>query len=256
MQNLHSPVRLRSAPFIKALLFVVACDGGPALDAGTDAGLDAGRDAGTDAGVACSLTCGDTETCCTDPDGTELCVTLRNDPRHCGTCAVDCIETDRGDGCSANQCTCGRNLLGCAGGRNSFCCPGRGPGDSAYCTDLDTTPSDCGGCGIGCDGRVSSHCEGGDCFCGDERRQCAGDPELCCADGPDIRCVDTSSDPFHCGRCGMRCAAGASCVDGACFDPAICSPACVAPDVCCNGTCCPAARCTGTTCMPSADAGM
>jgi hypothetical protein len=241
-------------------VLLLSCDGPVTNDGGIDASRpDAGPDAGSDAGPMCSLECPATATCCFEPGGEEICTTLRNDPRHCGTCAVDCIATDRGDGCSANQCTCGNTLLGCAGGRSSFCCPARG-GNSPYCTNLDTTPSDCGACGRGCDARVSSHCSGGRCVCGDEREECRGTPDsICCADSPaDIRCVDTTTDPFHCGSCGRQCQIGERCIDGECTDGAACPGGCPGgpTEICCDGDCCHRARCFGRVCTTNVDAGM
>ncbi|MEQ8455681.1 MAG: hypothetical protein RLO52_10370 [Sandaracinaceae bacterium] len=44
---------------------------------------------------------------------------------------------------------------------------------------------------------------------------CAAGQITCAGDG----CVDPSSDPSHCGGCGNDCAAGGSCVSGACTCP-------------------------------------
>src|SRR5204862_1506477 len=144
---------------------------------GIDAGEDAGHDAGGDAGPMCTLACEPGDMCCVEADGvTEVCAALRNDPHHCGTCPVDCFATNRGDGCSANQCTCGPSTIGCTGGRESFCCPSPAPGADPYCANLDTSPGDCGGCGIGCARGISSHCDGGRCVC-DAREPCLGTPD-------------------------------------------------------------------------------
>lgn len=49
---------------------------------------------------------------------------------------------------------------------------------------------------------------------------CDGTPDpflhLC-----DTRCVDTRTDAANCGACGNACAAGSTCVDGACVCPAV-----------------------------------
>ncbi len=238
-----------------ALLLVpslLACDGpaGPS-DAGRDAGHDAGgRDAGHDAGPACTLACGVDETCCAEPDGTSACVTLRNDPHHCGLCQIDCVTSHRGDSCDAFQCTCGSTTIGCTGNRQSYCCPAPGPGTEPYCTDLDTSPSDCGGCGIACDPRTADRCDGGHCVCGGERSPCAGTPEsICCTAGADVGCVDVTSDPLHCGGCNHVCPAGQRCEAGSCtIGAATCSPNCQLNEVCCNGTCCAEGRCIGGVC--------
>lgn len=46
-------------------------------------------------------------------------------------------------------------------------------------------------------------------------RQCNRN-ERCCANG---RCLNILNDPRACGRCGVRCAAGETCVNGACIRP-------------------------------------
>lgn len=63
---------------------------------------------------------------------------------------------------------------------------------------------------------------------------CGGEEEASCGAGTtecDGRCVDTSLDPAHCGACGQRCEAGASCVDGTCV------AACPGELVDCDGAC-------------------
>jgi hypothetical protein len=215
-------------------LFLAACDGGTPADAGVDAG-DAGgrRDAGHDAGPLCTTECAGNDTCCFEPGGAEVCTSLRTDPRHCGLCEVDCIATDRGDGCNAMQCTCGDSLIGCLGTRNSFCCPPRAGGGSRYCTDLDRTPTDCGACDVQCDARVADRCSGGVCTCGEARSACPGGMRCCYSSVVDVGCVDTASDEFHCGRCGNLCELG---------------------EQCCGGTCCPTDRCVAGACR-APDAG-
>jgi hypothetical protein len=233
-----------------ALVTVAACDGStPARDAGLDAGPDAGRaDAARDAGPRCALECDPAQTCCRDPDGTTLCANLRNDPRHCGLCEIDCIASHRGDGCSASQCTCGSTSLGCTGNRQSWCCPGRSPGSSAYCADLDRSPADCGACGAGCDARTADRCDGGRCVCGDERAPCSGGL-VCCSNGVDVGCTDVATDEFHCGGCDRVCAAGQRCEHGACtVGEATCPGGCARSEICCNGSCCTAERCTAGSC--------
>jgi hypothetical protein len=45
------------------------------------------------------------------------------------------------------------------------------------------------------------------------------------------QCVDLRSNPAHCGRCGLACAAGRACVGGFCDEP------CAAPRLMCGGVC-------------------
>ncbi len=242
------------------LVFLCACDAPPPADAGIDAGRDAGeRDAGPDAGPMCMPGCEGGEACCAEEDGTFVCALLRSDPRHCGLCTVDCVETHRGDSCANNQCACGTSRLGCTGNRQSWCCPPRSEGTSAYCTDLDRSAADCGACGVQCDLRVSDRCDGGRCVCGTERGPCAGTPEsLCCADGVDVACADTTTSPIHCGGCNRTCEAGERCVEGTCTEGTACAGGCAAGEVCCNGACCDSpGRCIGGVCADAAaDAGV
>lgn len=64
-------------------------------------------------------------------------------------------------------------------------------------------------------------------------------------------CLDTRSDRANCGGCGKVCAAGQSCVGGACKGgPALCGGvACSSGQTCLAGTCCASASvCSGTCC--------
>lgn len=231
-------------------LLTVACDGPSTPDAGADASIDAGArtDAGRDAGPACTLECSATETCCLEPDGAPVCTSLRTDPRHCGLCQTDCVTTHRGDGCDAHQCTCGSSTIGCTGNRQSWCCPPRAPGTEAYCTDLDTSPADCGECNVGCSALTSNRCDGGHCVCG-LRAACAGTPDsVCCTAGADTSCVDTTSDRFHCGGCNHVCAGAERCEEGTCTQGSACAAGCSLSETCCNGTCCARDRCIAGVC--------
>lgn len=54
--------------------------------------------------------------------------------------------------------------------------------------------------------------------------------ESCC----NYACIDTTSEIEHCGACGVACASGEQCVDGAC----VCGDtACASDQACCDGTC-------------------
>ena len=230
---------------------VAGCDETEAPpDASVDAGVDGGRDAGTEPVPMCTPECGSVETCCEELGGGARCANLRNDPQHCGLCAINCETSHRGDGCSANQCTCGDSSLGCTGNRQSWCCPPRAAGSEAYCADLDRSLADCGACNVACDGRTSSRCTGGRCVCGGERNPCAGTPDsICCTAGPDVGCVDTTSSLVHCGGCNILCSPPETCEGGTCtLGPTPCPGGCEGGDICCGGACCARSRCRDGAC--------
>lgn len=238
---------------------LVGCDGGDGADAGADAGLDAAvRDAeAPDAPPAmCTPGCGADETCCADPTGGDaVCYTLRNDPRHCGTCGTNCLAANRGDACQANQCSCGVDANGCRGTVEDFCCPAREEGLQAYCANLATSALDCGDCNSPCDVRRADRCDGGRCVCG-SREPCEGTPEsTCCVDEPDVGCVDTTTDRFHCGECENLCQGDERCEGGTCTRGASCAETCELGQVCCDGACCSRRSCLAGTCGGAAPDG-
>ena len=197
----------------------------------------------------CAPECASVETCCELLTGGTTCANLRSDPEHCGLCQINCVTSHRGDGCSANQCTCGDSSLGCNGNRQSWCCPPRAPGSQGYCADLDRSPADCGGCNIACDPRKADRCTGGQCICGDERAACAGTPDsICCTAGVDVACVDTTSSLIHCGGCNVICSTPETCVGGTCTLGATCPGGCEGGEICCDGACCARNRCTAGGC--------
>src|SRR5687767_4218080 len=108
---------MKAVRFLSFALVAIACDDGAGPgDAAMDAARDASRpDSGTDSGEppVCDPLCPVDQMCCGLPGGGAECAALRNDPEHCGLCTVNCFDTHRGDGCSANQCTCGSLALGC-----------------------------------------------------------------------------------------------------------------------------------------------
>ncbi len=235
---------------IASLAIAAGCDDNDLDDAGMDAAFDSGPDAArVDAPPPmCAPSCGPAEVCCELAAGTE-CFDLRNDPRHCGECSVDCINENRGDGCAANNCTCGGEFLGCSGMRDDFCCPARRPGTPPYCANLETSGADCGGCNVRCDPERSDRCSGGSCRCGEGRDQCAGTPEsMCCQAGVDVMCADTTSDRFHCGSCDNLCRTGERCEDSSCTLGASCPAECAPGEICCDGSCCSRRACMAGTC--------
>ena len=194
-------------------------DGG--LDGAVDSGADAG-DAGRDAALpVCDPSCPGAERCCAEPDGRAVCTNVVDDIHHCGLCGRDCVESGRGDGCGASQCTCGDFDLGCLGTVLSTCCVPLPTEGIPYCGNLARDPRNCGACFAACAPLAANRCEGGRCVCGNGRNPCAGTAtDQCCPDLTETYgCVDTTRDPWNCGGCGVRCPAALLCIDGACTDP-------------------------------------
>ena len=207
--------------WLSLFALTVACgdDDGMVLDASLDASvLDAGADVGPrDSGPPCLLECEVGTTCCFGADGEPACVDLQGSPDHCGQCGFVC-SAERGTACVEGFCECGRVAIGCEGNRANLCCPAREDRPEPYCANLLTDAINCGGCGEACDERTSDQCLAGECSCGDERRACDVESELCCLDlgGAASSCVEPATDRSHCGACGRRCRAGEDCVEGAC----------------------------------------
>ena len=121
------------------------------------------------------------------------CVTLGNDPDHCGSCDNAC---DGDQVCSAGKCR-----LDCVGGTTAC---------DRSCVDTDLDPENCGACGEVCD-------EGLVCSRGACEPSCAAALTWCDGgeDAP-ARCADTRRDRENCGECGKSCDAGYVCNAGTC----------------------------------------
>lgn len=89
-----------------------------------------------------------------------------------------------------------------------------------------TSPTGSGGTG-GTGGTAGADAGSGACggACGTAR--------TCC----DRHCVNLDNDPQNCGRCGVKCAAGTYCTNGACVVPE-CQTSCSSAGTCCGAECC------------------
>lgn len=134
---------------------------------------------GPDAGAARSFCEAPLRACGDD------CVSVANDPRHCGACFTECPEgsfCDRG-GCSE---VCSPGTTECAGA----------------CADLSTDRAHCGGCNQPCAG--DRMCVGGGCVCPPGTEDCGG------------ACVDVQTSLRHCGQCNLACENDELCSAGEC----------------------------------------
>jgi hypothetical protein len=162
--------------------------------------------------VAClpaADTCGKGTYCGADGNGSYACLAgCKGDP-DCGgsvCCAHQCSDT------TADAKNCG--ACGNTCGAGSSCC-------ASSCTDTQGSLANCGACGKICaPANVdSAFCKGGTCIygsCNAGFAECDGIPSNGCE-------TDVTSDVGNCGKCGLKCGLGDSCVGGACTGGA-CGP--------------------------------
>jgi uncharacterized protein YjdB len=169
----------------------------------------------------------------------------------------------------------GSVYIGCSGsGSGTTTCGAGQTSCSGVCTNMETDPANCGGCGILCG---TGLCNAGTC-------QAAGNPAGCPAPGlicGAAVCTNTQVDPSNCGACGITCPAGLTCTAGKCGPAAVACPTGFVPTpndpnncggcgivcasgVCNAGVCAPFApvpcgpflcgdgfTCSANTCVPS-----
>ncbi len=195
-----------------------------------------------------------------DDDASNGCETaVTGDARHCGRCGNACP----GGANATPRCAAGACGLACAAGFGDC------DGDAANgCeTNLNTTVTACGACGVTCrypNGNAS--CGAGLC----SLSTCAAGFDNCDGNADNGCETPTSADSSNCGRCGNRCPTGTACSMGACNSvcsggTTFCSGRCVAldadPTAC--GSCsraCPGgsnatAACRGGACALTCDRG-
>lgn len=114
------------------------------------------------------------------------CVSLENNPLHCGGCGQECSG---GSFCDQGSCStvCTAGLAECGGA----------------CADLDTDRAHCGSCGNAC--ATDRMCVDGDCVCAPGMQDCGG------------QCTDTETAIRHCGQCNLACENDEICGEGSCI---------------------------------------
>jgi hypothetical protein len=185
----------------------------------------------TDNCGGCGIACGQNERCVPQgsngacvcdtpaPDGGDLiqcgsgCVHSDSDPLNCGNCGFQC----QSGSCVGAMCV---TAVTCNVDAGLFACTGTG------CTDVTTDVQHCGSCGNDCTMGGTAPFTAIECFLG----QCLcqnGQDYICPQDSdpfPTMACVDTSSDPFNCGGCGLLPDGGGPYPDGGLPpSPRICS---------------------------------
>jgi hypothetical protein len=107
-----------------------------------------------------------------------------------GGSKAGCAAAERAEiaDCNAEFAICTRGNICCGGG----------------CTDINTDPGNCGGCGRLCRG---GRCQNGGCVCSQPTpTNCNG------------TCTSLLNDPSNCGQCGRQCAPWDFCGgDGQCY---------------------------------------
>jgi hypothetical protein len=131
-----------------------------------------------------------------------------------GPCASNCMRTVTScSGRTSRETCCGIGFH-CENGK--CVCPAPNSACSLdLCTNTQTDPRNCGGCGNSCNG---GSCSGGKCVCsagliacGDS---CCPEASACCNGS----CADLQTDASNCGSCGNQCQ-GVPCVAGLCQCP-------------------------------------
>lgn len=239
-------MNFKSATWIAGPLFALLAAAAAAGCGGTD--TDTSTSTGGTSGAcanAAEVSCG------------SVCADLKTDPKHCGSCSIDCTSLPGVKGsdavCNAGKCV----VSGCLDGR-ADCNKNMADG----CETDTTTGEHCGSCDVVCASPLPVCAK-------DEGTGAYGCADGCPASTPTLcgtSCVNLDKDAFHCGDCSSSCVAPtlslATCSGGVCgFECASgahkCGGVCVndLSTQSCGQSCapCPAppngvATCDGTAC--------
>jgi hypothetical protein len=171
----------------------------------------------------------------------DRCVDLTNSPNNCGSCGTQCgADTGPDDStCVMGVCKCASNQVSCNG----------------RCIDPSSDRVHCGGCS------ANPPEVGSDSGCS-EPGCCTSQGLTACQVGDTERyyCTNTGTDRYNCGACGMDCATGQECKNGACAaivcesGQTLCGNRCIQGP--CGRTCeygqmCSTGSCTAIVCPSS-----
>src|SRR5262249_13210060 len=108
---------------------------------------------------ACGNACKGSSVCCGG-----ACADITSDAKNCGACARDCNPLAVDGGVPGKGLQCMNGMCGCADGRKACTgldtCAGDLDRCPLECVDTNTDPTNCGSCGIACNGKA---CTQGSC---------------------------------------------------------------------------------------------
>ncbi len=140
---------------------------------------------------SCDIACDDGYGDCDDSVDTGCEISLDDDVKHCGDCDTACTNGHGSTDCQNGECVprCASGYSDCNGEASDGCE-----------TNVGTSLSNCGGCGVRCrPANATGTCDDGVCHaeCDDGFADCNGDP----SDG----CEADLSSPETCGTCSNVC---------------------------------------------------
>ncbi len=160
------------------------------------------------ASAACGFTCESGFDNCDRVESNGCEVNLRTSNLHCGGCGLACAPANGSGACNSGTCevtNCNAGFGNCDGNPTNGCE-----------TDTTSSMSHCGACGRTCaPANGTGVCRSGSC----QLTACTGTFGNCDGSAANGCETDLVSDNNNCGACGLRCAAGTTCLVGRCSEP-------------------------------------